>query len=121
MTCLVHLDHYTLTYMAEVKLVTRNPIPNFRTQSCITFKLCIPIIINKTNYFYLYRLVLFFRNFESIVYNNISHLIIEYIEVSPHTDVRDKWGQTPLHMPCGMGHIQLVKYLVEELKWDVGE
>ena len=106
--------------MAEVKLVTRNPIPNFRTQSCITFKLCIPII-NKTNYFYLYRLVLFFRNFESIVYNNISHLIIEYIDVSPHTDVRDRRGLTPLHRACVGGNIQLVKYLVEELKCDVGE
>ncbi len=120
MICLVHLDHYTLTYMPEVKLVTRNPIPNFRTQSCVTFKLCIPII-NKTNYFYLYRLVLFFRNFESIVYINISHLIIECVDVSPHTDVRSEGNWTLLHKACANGHIQLVKYLVEELKCDVGK
>ncbi len=41
--------------------------------------------------------------------------------ISPHTDVRDKWNQTPLHWACWGGHIQVVKYLVEVLKVDVGE
>ena len=89
---------YTYVYMAEVKLVTRNPIPNFRTQSCITFKLCIPILIRATISIILYRLVLFFRNFESIVYNNISHLIIEYIE-DHHTQM---WGTGRAKYHCTM-------------------
>ena len=84
--------------------------------------------VSRSNFVYkyserqtIYRLVLFFRNSESIVYNNISHLIIEYIEVSPYTDTRDVGNLTPLHYACVGGHIQLVKYLVEELKCDVGE
>ena len=41
--------------------------------------------------------------------------------ISPHTDVRDKLGRTPLHSACAGGSIQVVKYLVEVLKVDVGE
>ena len=44
-----------------------------------------------------------------------------YEVVSPHTDARDKGNQTPLHWACRRGHIQVVKYLVEVLKVDVGE
>ena len=41
--------------------------------------------------------------------------------ISRHTDVRDMEDQTPLHRACVGGHIQVVKYLVEVLKVDVGE
>ena len=41
--------------------------------------------------------------------------------ISPHTDVRDKDNWTPLHNACVNGHIQVVQYLVEVLKVDVGE
>ena len=41
--------------------------------------------------------------------------------ISPHTDARDKTNQTPLHHACWEGSIQVVKYLVEVLKVDVGE
>ncbi len=41
--------------------------------------------------------------------------------ISPHTDVRDRINGTPLHDACANGHIQVVKYLVEVLKVDVGK
>ncbi len=41
--------------------------------------------------------------------------------ISPHTDVRDKVNLTPLHRACVGGSIQVVKYLVEVLKVDVGK
>ena len=41
--------------------------------------------------------------------------------ISPHTDVRDVWDRTPLHHACIDGHIQVVQYLVEVLKVDVGK
>ena len=41
--------------------------------------------------------------------------------ISRHTDVRNKWNRTPLHDACEEGHIQVVQYLVEVLKVDVGE
>ena len=45
-----------------------------------------------------------------------------YTEViSPHTDVRNKGDQTPLHLACVGGYIEVVQYLVEVLKVDVGE
>ena len=37
------------------------------------------------------------------------------------SDVRDKHNSTPLHGACGCGQKEVVKYLVEELKCDVGE
>ncbi len=49
------------------------------------------------------------------VYSNIS------LTIEPHTDVRNKYNRTPLHKACEEGHIQLVKYLVEEGRCDVGE
>ena len=40
-----------------------------------------------------------------------------------HTDLRDRnrnnW--TPLHWACEGGHKDLVKYLIEKIKCDVGE
>ncbi len=42
-------------------------------------------------------------------------------EVSPHTDVRDKDNRTPLHWACMGGSLKVVQYLVEDLKWDIGE
>ena len=41
--------------------------------------------------------------------------------ISPHTDVRNKINQTPLHLACAGGSIQVVQYLVEVLKVDVGK
>ena len=40
--------------------------------------------------------------------------------ISRHTDVRNKWNETPLHYAGANGHIQVVQYL-EVLKVDVGE
>ena len=37
------------------------------------------------------------------------------------SDVRDKQNSTPLHEACCCGRKEVVKYLVEELKCDVGE
>ncbi len=47
--------------------------------------------------------------------------VITFLVISPHTDARGKWDRTPLHDACVNGHIQVVKYLVEVLKVDVGE
>ena len=38
-----------------------------------------------------------------------------------HTDVRDKQNMTPLHWACSEGHKDLVVYLIEVIKCDVGE
>ena len=40
---------------------------------------------------------------------------------SHSVDVRDNINRTPLHMACEMGHVDLVKYLVEKAKCNVGE
>ncbi len=40
---------------------------------------------------------------------------------APHTDARDQRTLTPLHKACVIGHIQVIKYLAEECKVDVGE
>ncbi len=42
-------------------------------------------------------------------------------ELCSTTGVRDKYNMTPLHYACVEGSKDLVKYLVEELKMDVGE
>ena len=47
--------------------------------------------------------------------------VITSLVISPHTDVRAKDNRTPLHSACARGNIQVVKYLVEVLKVDVGE
>ena len=41
--------------------------------------------------------------------------------ISPHTDVRNKWDQAPLHRACVGGSKQVVQHLVKECKVDVGE
>ena len=40
---------------------------------------------------------------------------------TPNTDVRDKDNQTPLHHACRGGSLEVVRYLVEDVKYDVGE
>ena len=42
-------------------------------------------------------------------------------DISLHTDVRDVKKLTPIHKACINGNKELVQYLVEELKCDVGE
>ncbi len=43
------------------------------------------------------------------------------VELCSTTDVRDKVNMTPLHYACVGGSKDVVQYLVEELKMDVGE
>ncbi len=43
------------------------------------------------------------------------------VELCSTTDVRDKDNRTPLHWACEGGSKDVVQYLVEELKMDVGE
>ena len=43
------------------------------------------------------------------------------VELCSTTDVRDDYNRTPLHVACVVGSKDLVQYLVEELKMDVGE
>ena len=43
------------------------------------------------------------------------------VELCFTTDVRDKNNYTPLHWACERGSIDVVQYLVEERKMDVGE
>ncbi len=43
------------------------------------------------------------------------------VELCSTTDVRDKDNRTPLHWACSGGSKDVVQYLVEELKMDVGE
>ena len=38
-----------------------------------------------------------------------------------HTDVRDKYNWTPLHWACAEGHKDVITYLIEDIKCDVGE
>ena len=47
--------------------------------------------------------------------------VITTLRLSPHSDVGDMLNRTPLHNACAGGSIQVVKYLVEECKVDVGE
>ena len=37
------------------------------------------------------------------------------------TDVRDEYNRTPLHHACWKGNIEVVQYLTQNLKCDVGE
>lgn len=39
----------------------------------------------------------------------------------PHTDVKDNDGKTPIHYACTGGHLDMLKYLIEDLKLAVGE
>ena len=43
------------------------------------------------------------------------------VELCSTTDVRDKDNMTPLHQACIWGNKDVVQYLVEERKMDVGE
>ncbi len=47
--------------------------------------------------------------------------IISVLVLCSTTDVRDKDNKTPLHWACDGGSIDVVQYLVEERKMDVGE
>ena len=47
--------------------------------------------------------------------------IISVLVLCSTTDVRDKDNKTPLHWACEGGSIDVVQYLVEERKMDVGE
>ena len=38
-----------------------------------------------------------------------------------HSEVRDKNNETPLHYACYYGHTEIVKFLVEEAKCNIGE
>ena len=48
------------------------------------------------------------------------HVVIGFV-ITLHTDVRDKYEKTPLHTACESGHKEVVQYLVEKVKCDVGE
>ena len=43
------------------------------------------------------------------------------VELCSTTDVRDDDNMTPLHYACMGGSKDMVQYLVEEMKMDVGE
>ncbi len=43
------------------------------------------------------------------------------VELCSTTDVRGKYNMSPLHLACEGGSKDVVQYLVEELKMDVGE
>ncbi len=47
--------------------------------------------------------------------------IISVLVLCSTTDVRDKDNRTPLHWACEEGSKDVVQYLVEERKMDVGE
>ena len=47
--------------------------------------------------------------------------IISVLVLCSTTDVRDKDNKTPLHWACEGGNTDVVQYLVEQLKMDVGE
>ena len=49
--------------------------------------------------------------------NIINHTHITHI----HTEVRDIYNKTPLHLACLHRHIEVVKFLVEEAKCNIGE
>ena len=49
------------------------------------------------------------------------HKAITSPDITLHTDVRDIKNLTALHYACANGNKELIQYLVEELKCDVGE
>ncbi len=49
------------------------------------------------------------------------YYVVSIVELCCTTDVRDKDNWTPLHLACWSGSKDVVQYLVEELKMDVGE
>ena len=46
---------------------------------------------------------------------------IEFSLLCKHSDVRNNENKTPLHLACSHGSKEVVQYLVEEVKCDVGE
>ncbi len=55
------------------------------------------------------------------VYSHNNNYVVSIVELCSTTDVRGKDNWTPLHWACWKGSKDLVQYLVEELKMDVGE
>ena len=56
------------------------------------------------------------------VYRGLLGPVCSHVAITkPHTDVRDVKDVTPLHAACQVGGKELVQYLVEECKCDVGE
>ena len=53
--------------------------------------------------------------------NNYILLVSVVVELCSTTDVRDKDNKTPLHWACVRGSKDVVQYLVEERKMDLGE
>ena len=47
--------------------------------------------------------------------------VVHVAITKPHTDVRAVENVTPLHLACQAGSKEMVQYLVEECKCDVGE
>ena len=43
------------------------------------------------------------------------------MSILQHAGIRDKDSKTPLHHACEGGKIEIVVYLLEELKCDMGE
>ena len=60
-----------------------------------------------------------------LLFNNIIHLhstiMVCFMYNATHTDVRDMDNNTPLHFACEGGNKDLVVYLIEVIKCDVGE
>ena len=48
-------------------------------------------------------------------------IVLIGLVVTLHTDVKEMDNMTPLHLACERGHKEVVQYLVEEAKCDVGE
>ncbi len=49
------------------------------------------------------------------------YVVIVSLEVSPHTGVRGRANYTPLHNACIVGHKDIVQFLVEVCKCNIGE
>ncbi len=55
------------------------------------------------------------------ILNIILTTVIVSLEVSPHTGVRDVYNYTPLHLACVYGHKDIIQFLVEVGKCNIGE
>ncbi len=49
------------------------------------------------------------------------NIVLTSLNTQHTTDARDKNNKTPLHWACEGGNEDVVQYLVEEIKCDVGE
>ena len=52
---------------------------------------------------------------------NMLCMLLVRFDVTLHTDVRGRTNWTALHLCCVSGHREVIQYLVEEVKCDVGE